>query len=344
MIAADNAPNIQLALFKSIVKTVGVGMIVLDAQERVILWNHWMEQHSFYSSEAVLGKTFLELFPELKNGRAHNAIQGALKNNFASLISQNLNKAPFPLFANAGSHVTGERMQQAVHVMPIDMPADLPPEWQLQRHCLVQITDVSVAVNREKQLRELAVELQNQTLADGLTGIPNRRRFDEHMESEFRRAKRSVSPLSLIMIDVDSFKDYNDNYGHQKGDDCLIMIAAALARALGRPCDLIARYGGEEFMAVLPNTNAEGALRLANTMRSEIQLLAIEHAFSKVAQHITISLGVITQIPAHNTTIPHMIGAADRALYQAKRSGRNCVVVHGEPTKPATTASTISTK
>jgi diguanylate cyclase (GGDEF)-like protein len=341
VIAADNTPEIQLALFKSILKTVGVGLIVLDSHERVILWNQWMEQHSFYSSDAVLGKTFLDLFPELKNGRAHNAINGALKNNFASLISQNLNKSPFPLFASADMHLSGDRIQQAVQVMPIDMPADLPTEWELQRHCLVQITDVSMAVSREKQLRELAVELQNQTLADGLTGIPNRRRFDEHMESEFRRAKRSVSPLSLIMIDVDSFKDYNDNYGHQKGDDCLIMIAAALARALGRPCDLVARYGGEEFMAVLPNTNAEGALSLAETMRSEIQLLGIDHAFSKVAPHITISLGVVTQIPAHNTTIPHLIGAADRALYQAKRSGRNCVVVHGEKLKSAPTAKTI---
>jgi diguanylate cyclase (GGDEF)-like protein len=150
------------------------------------------------------------------------------------------------------------------------------------------------------------------------------------MDGEIRRAKRSASPLSLVMIDVDYFKPYNDNYGHQRGDECLILIAAALSRILGRPCDLVARYGGEEFMAVLPDTNADGALALANSMRAEVEMLAIEHAHSQAASHVTISLGVITQIPAHNTAVSHMIGAADRALYQAKRQGRNCVVVHGD--------------
>lgn len=329
MIASDSTQDVQLALLDSVLKAVGVGMIVLDSQERVVLWNQWMTQHSFCSSDSVLGKSFVELFPELMNGRAHNAIRGALKDNFASLISQTLNKAPFPLFANPDDRVVGTRIQQAVQVMPIELPSHLP----LQQHCLVQITDVSMTVAREKQLRDLAIELQSQIFADGLTGIPNRRRFDEHMEGEFRRAKRASTPLSLIMIDVDSFKDYNDNYGHQKGDECLILVAAALTRTLGRPCDLVARYGGEEFIAVLPNTNADGALTLAECMRNEVESLAIDHAYSKVAQYVTVSLGVITQIPSHNTAIPHMIGAADRALYQAKRNGRNCVAVHGEKPK-----------
>jgi diguanylate cyclase (GGDEF)-like protein len=188
---------------------------------------------------------------------------------------------------------------------------------------------MSAAVAREKQLRELALGLQTQIFADGLTGIPNRRRFDAHMDNEIRRAKRTASPLSLIMIDVDYFKNYNDNYGHQRGDECLILIAATLSRILGRPCDLVARYGGEEFVAVLPDTNAAGALKLANSMRHEVEALGIEHQYSNAAKHVTISLGVITQIPAHNTAVSHMISAADHALYQAKRSGRNCVIVHG---------------
>lgn len=337
MIGSDNTLEVQLARLKSVLKAVRVGLIVLDSQERVVLWNQWMVQHSFCSQESVLGKSFVELYPELANGRAHNAIKGALKDNFASLISQTLNKATFPLFASPDDRLVGTRIQQAVQVMPIELPSNLP----LQPHCLVQITDVSMAVAREKQLRDLAMELQTQIFADGLTGIPNRRRFDEHLEAEFRRAKRTASPLSLIMIDVDSFKDYNDNYGHQKGDECLILIAAALSRILGRPCDLVARYGGEEFMAILPNTNADGALKLAESMRNEVESLAIEHKHSKVAQHVTISLGVITQIPGHNTAISHMVGAADRALYQAKRSGRNCVAVHGD--KPKTTATPTTT-
>lgn len=329
MIASDSSVEVQLALLDSVLRAVGVGLVVLDSQERVVLWNQWMAQHSFCQPEEVLAKSFVELFPELMNGRAHHAIKGALKDNFASLISPTLNKSPFPLFANADDKATGTRIQQAVQVMPIELPAHLP----LRQHCLIQITDVSMAMAREKQLRDQAMELQTQIFADGLTGIPNRRRFDEHMEGEFRRAKRASTPLSLIMIDVDSFKDYNDNYGHQKGDECLILIAAALSRVLGRPCDLVARYGGEEFIAVLPSTNADGALTLAEAMRAEVESLAVEHAYSKVASRVTVSLGVLTQIPAHNTAISHMIGAADRALYQAKRNGRNCVVVHGD--KPA---------
>jgi diguanylate cyclase (GGDEF)-like protein len=338
VIASDSTAEVRLALLDSVFRTAGVGLIVLDAEERVVLWNQWMVQHSRSEPDDVLGKTFAELFPELLNGRAHQAIKGALQNNFASLISPTLNKSPFPLFANADDHVTGHRIDQAVHVMPIELPADLP----LQQHCLVQVTDVTMAMAREKQLRDQAMELQSQIFADGLTGIPNRRRFDEHMEGEFRRAKRATTPLSVVMIDVDSFKDYNDNYGHQKGDECLILIAAALSRVLGRPCDLVARYGGEEFIAVLPSTNADGAWALAETMRKEIESLHIEHAHSKVAPHVTVSLGVITQIPAHNTAISHMIGAADRALYQAKRNGRNCVVAHGD--KPDTPPPIVSAR
>ena len=315
------------ALLDSVLHAVRVGMIVLDESERVVMWNRWMEEHSSYPASSVLGKRFVELFPELTNGRAHGAIRGALQSKLASLISQTLNKAPFPLYATAEDRLAGVRIQQAVQVVPLDHPGSA--------HCLVQISDVSMAVAREKQLRELAMELQGQIFIDGLTGIPNRRRFDEHVENEFRRAKRSGSPLSLAMIDVDAFKDYNDNYGHQKGDDCLILIAAALTRILGRPCDLVARYGGEEFVALMPDTNADGALQLAESMRREVESLAVEHAFSGVAPHVTISVGLLTQVPSHNTVISHMIGAADRALYQAKRGGRNCVVVHGVVEKPA---------
>lgn len=312
----------QPGLLESVLKAVRTGIIVFDAEQRIVLWNQWMEQHSQYSAPAVVGRRFADVFPEMVDGRTHIAIRAALENNFASLLSQTLNKAPFPLFAPPG-HAEGERIQQAVHVMPLET-GDQP------RHCLVQITDVSMAVARERKLRELAVELESQTLVDGLTGIANRRRFDQHLDDEFRRAKRNASPVSLIMIDVDYFKNYNDNYGHQQGDECLARISDTLSRTLNRSRDLVARYGGEEFVAVLPDTNEDGALRVAEAMRAEVEALMLEHVYSGIGRHVTISVGVSTIIPGQATKTASLLHAADRALYQAKRSGRNCVVVYAE--------------
>jgi diguanylate cyclase (GGDEF)-like protein len=342
----NSLPEHQLELFQSVLKAVRTGVIVFDAEQRIVLWNKWVEQHARLGASEVLGKTFSEVFPDMVNGRTHIAIGDALANNFASLISQTLNKAPFPLYAKPADLASGMRMQQAVHVMPLDVGS-------LPRHCLVQIGDVSLAVARERKLREMAVELESQTLVDGLTGIANRRRFDLHLEDEFRRAKRHAAPISLIMIDVDSFKPYNDNYGHQRGDDCLIRIATALNSVLNRSRDLVARYGGEEFAVILPDTNAEGALQVAEAMRLEVENLALAHAHSIVAGHVTVSAGVSTLMPEHAAKTGSLVHSADRALYQAKRSGRNCVVVQAENrlkgnnnssnnTNSNTTGSTIS--
>lgn len=318
----------RLNLLESVLKAVKVGTIVLDSEQRVVFWNHWMEQHSRLSADAVLGKTFIEIFPEMEHGRTHDAIHGALTHNFASLISQSLNKAPFPFYVPSADPAQKVRIQQAVQVMPIAVVA-------MDRHCLVQITDVSMAVEREKQLREKTQELESQSYTDGLTGIANRRNFDSYLEDEFRRAKRSVTPLSLIMLDVDYFKNYNDNYGHQKGDQTLIQVASALSSVINRSGDLLARYGGEEFAAILSNTHAEGAYRMAEEMRSIVEAQAIEHGYSKVAKCITISLGVATLIPTLDSSPSRLIDAADRALYQAKASGRNCTVADGGVGMPA---------
>jgi len=311
----------MLNLLEGVLKAVRTGIIVLDAGQRIVFWNDWMAQHSRMEARHVLGRTFGEVFPEMIDGRTHIAVESALRNNFASLLSQTLNKAPFPLYANPADTASDIRIQQAVHVMPLDVASR-------GRHCLVQITDVSMAVARERKLREMAVELESQTLVDGLTGIANRRRFDLHLEDEFRRAKRNATPVSLVMIDVDYFKDFNDNYGHQRGDDCLIRIGSALSGMLNRARDLVARYGGEEFTVVLPDTDKDGALQVAEAMRAAVEALAIEHAYSGVARHVTISLGVSTLVPELSTTTGSLIHAADRALYQAKRAGRNCVAVY----------------
>jgi diguanylate cyclase (GGDEF)-like protein/PAS domain S-box-containing protein len=303
--------SLRLPLLESVFCAVSLGAIVLDSERRIVLWNTWMVRHSGLQHEQVLGHDFFEICDGLRGGRVDAAIQHALYNNFPSLLSQTLNKAPFALYAR------GERIQQAVEITPIAVEG-------APRHCLIQISDVSIAVARERLLREQAMVLRSQTFADGLTGIANRRHFDVAMEKEHRRAKRSGTPLSLLMIDIDHFKAYNDHYGHQKGDQCLIQVAAALAAMLKRPCDLMARYGGEEFAMILPETYIEQAMLMAETIRARAQELAIPHERSSDASRlVTVSIGVATQKADAPVEIEALIGSADRALYQAKRGGRN---------------------
>lgn len=308
----------RLGMLESVLGALNVGTVVLDHARCVVVWNAWMTQYSGLPSEAVVGHDFFTLFPELKGKRIDSAVQQALRDHFPSVLSQTLHKAPFALFANAAARAADERIQQAVAVTPLDV-AGTP------RHCLIQITDVSVAVNRERLLRDQALELRSQTFSDGLTGIANRRHFDVAMEKEIRRAKRAGTPLSLLMIDIDSFKAYNDQYGHQLGDDALIKVASALARMLQRPLDLIARYGGEEFAVVLPEMDADQSLKMAEAMRAAIARLNIPHATATAAEHVTVSIGVATHMANDAGDIPFLLGAADKALYMAKRAGRNRV-------------------
>ncbi len=167
--------------------------------------------------------------------------------------------------------------------------------------------------------------IETLAMVDGLTGIPNRRRFDEVMVNEWSRAQRHQTPLALILADIDYFKAYNDNYGHGAGDQCLRQVAKLLANSLARGGDLMARYGGEEFVAVMAETGAEGARLLAERCRAKVEALNYPHHFSKVAEHITISVGYAAFVPAPGQTSQELVELADRMLYLAKEEGRNRV-------------------
>ncbi len=173
------------------------------------------------------------------------------------------------------------------------------------------------------QLEERNRELKELSNLDALTGIPNRRRFDEVLAAEWKRGIRSDEPLSLIVADVDHFKAYNDHYGHIAGDFCLRRIARALASVLKRHMDIVARYGGEEFSAILPGTRAKGASMVAERMRNVIESLEIEHAASPDGR-ITVSFGVSVMVPTRETIPTDLVRAADEGLYAAKAAGRNC--------------------
>ncbi len=187
---------------------------------------------------------------------------------------------------------------------------------------------------REKELLELTRQLEeaNRKLHllssyDSLTGVANRRFFDEYIEKEWKRAVRDAHQIAAIMIDIDFFKAFNDTYGHQAGDDCLRVVAKALQGVMRRPADLLARFGGEEFIAVLPETGLFGAAAVAEILCATIAALGIRHEKSPITDHLTISLGVAAVSPDQDKTPEALIAAADKALYRAKQGGRNRVEV-----------------
>ncbi len=174
-------------------------------------------------------------------------------------------------------------------------------------------------------LTDLNHKLEKLSNRDGLLGIANRRYFDAVLDEEWRRAIRERQPLSLLMIDVDFFKHYNDTYGHQAGDQCLQSIVQAVLSALNRPGDLLARFGGEELAVILPNTLLNGAIPVAQSIQRELGERHIPHAGSLVADHVTLSIGVAMMMPDEKSSSAMLVTAADRGLYAAKKSGRNRV-------------------
>ncbi|PSP32043.1 MAG: diguanylate cyclase response regulator [Cyanobacteria bacterium QS_8_48_54] len=170
-------------------------------------------------------------------------------------------------------------------------------------------------------------ELQRLSLVDGLTKIANRRSFDERLPQEWHRLAREAAPLSLVLCDLDRFKNYNGLYGHQAGDECLQEVAKVLDESAKRPADLAARYGGEEFALILPNTDAEGAVRIAETIQGRLQASAITHENSDVSKLVTLSMGVASEIPKPDSSEKALIEQADQALYRAKQQGGDRVVL-----------------
>ncbi len=177
----------------------------------------------------------------------------------------------------------------------------------------------------ETKLKHLNEALEKLAVQDGMTGIANRRAFDSRLEDEWNRCQREKHPLSLIMIDVDFFKQYNDHYGHLAGDDCLKMIAKALSCIAKRESDFCARFGGEEFVLLLPNTTLPAAQQMAEDCREKIYQLSIAHESSEACHVISISAGVSSTLASRNETPLSLIETADQALYQAKMNGRNRV-------------------
>ena len=302
------------------VNLVNCGIIVLDANQQIVLWNSWMVPRSGQSASRVRGRSLFDVHPELRGSRVESAVLAALIDDVTTNVPHSQSRAPFPL-RQAGSF-DGPRIDHSVSVTPFNEGKE--------RFCLIEIRDVSGTVDRERQLLDHAESLRARSYVDGLTGIANRRYFDVALNRELRRAQRAGGELSLLMMDIDSFKAYNDHFGHQQGDTCLSTVAQALAGMLKRPADVSARYGGEEFAAILPDTSSEQARVLADAIREQVASLAITHAPAATWPHVTLSIGVASFDKERLNDAPTLIEAADKALYAAKHAGRNRVLVDGD--------------
>jgi len=202
-------------------------------------------------------------------------------------------------------------------------------EWNQSEIELIQqlANQVAIAIQQShlyQQLQTANQALEKIAITDPLTRIVNRRGFDQYLQREWQRMLREQSPISLIICDIDYFKNYNDTYGHPAGDRCLFQVAGAMRCRVKRPADIVARYGGEEFVIILPNTDVEGASQIVEDIRRELMTLNIPHQNSLVADYVTLSFGIATIIPQSDQSPQILVDKADRALYQAKENGRNC--------------------
>ncbi|BAE52065.1 diguanylate cyclase [Paramagnetospirillum magneticum] len=202
-------------------------------------------------------------------------------------------------------------------------------DQRINQTLLTELVEQFVA--SERRLAEAHATVLAMSRTDALTGIANRRWFDESLAQELARANRSKTSLGLLLMDIDCFKLFNDNYGHSAGDDCLQAVAQAVQSIVRRPPDLAARYGGEELVCILPDTDAKGVEAVGNAVLEAVRGLAIPHAFSKAVDIVTVSIGGVSLIPTEATTPKQIIEAADSVLYASKEGGRNRLTMVDAP-------------
>ncbi len=311
---------------------VQTGLLLLDAQEHIVFANKWVLKRAAMTIDTLQGRPLLSVFPVLSGSHFERALRTSIRSGFPSLLSQTLHPSPFPLYADETQRDGKKALRQSIQILPMG-PKDA--ELAGQRFTLVQISDVTPNMLRESLLKAHAEKLSDMTLIDSLTGIGNRRAFDESLVAEMRAAERAGKPMGLVMLDIDYFKQFNDYYGHPAGDTCLRTIAKLLRRVCRRPRDLVARYGGEEMVLVLPETDLNGAVRLAVEILQSVRNLALAHAKSPSPSVLTLSAGVSAFEPSTPQTGTALLQQADDALYAAKRNGRNRLYLYDPACKEA---------
>ncbi|KAA3652325.1 MAG: diguanylate cyclase [Proteobacteria bacterium] len=315
---AGQDQSFAIALMQHLV----VPTFVLDAEGKVLIWNRACERLTGVPASEVIGTQDhgFAFYDEPRPCLADLIAEGRTEeiDGFYSTYDTDASSSTLGFHVENWCRMprAGTRLYLAVDAGPIyDEAGHLVAVVETLRDMTVQ--------------KEAQIQLEQLAAKDALTGLANRRAFDERLDAEWRRCQRGGQLLSIIMVDVDHFKTYNDTYGHPQGDVCLRSVASVLAGVAARTGDLVARYGGEEFVVVLPGTNSAGARVVAERIRVAIAALDMPHAASSVGAHVSVSLGVASADPS-KLAAASLLMAADQALYAAKKLGRNRVEVAGE--------------
>lgn len=320
-----NAPSLD---HREIFDIINMGILVVDAQENIVMWNGWLERHSGIPVDMALGRNINTVFSTSPSAAFLTAVRNNITYGLPAVLSNALHRSPLPLFTSEETLGDAVAIHQSITITAISCNPNPPlasgaDPTNHARCCLIQITDSSTSIRREKMLRSHSEILKKDATTDSLTSLYNRRFFDEHYKMALGQAIRQKNPLSIFMIDIDYFKQYNDYYGHPAGDKVLIQVANALKRQIARSSDMLARYGGEEFILILPNMTEENSRGFADKLISAVSHLELPHLKSKVDKYISISIGLSTYDPNKHREVSALIDAADTALYKAKQQGRN---------------------
>jgi len=299
----------------SLLENLGVPTFVLDVDRRVLLWNKACERLTGISAQEVVGtKNQWRAFYNERRPCLADLVMARRVKEIGALYAKVSITPPSEFGVAAENWCVMPRLGH-----PLYLAIDASPIYDRSGNMIAAaetLRDITVQKQRQIELESLATR-------DGLTGLFNRRSFDERLAEEARRAARDKRPLSLLMIDIDLFKTYNDAHGHQTGDACLRAVALAISGALSRAGDIAARYGGDEFAVILPGASRSGAARIAQRVRRGVDDLGIRRPASTVSQRITVSIGGAVATTCVDGSSEALIASADAALYRAKRQGRN---------------------
>jgi diguanylate cyclase (GGDEF)-like protein len=312
-------------LFDKIIDILDMGVVVLDRELKVVLWNRWMAENSRFPQEEVKGRKIMEIFPGLEEKGFRWKAENVFKMGTFAFFSQKLHQYLFPFPLTSHLLTDFEYMQQNITIAPIRNN-----EGKVELICL-SLIDNTDSVMYRKRLEESTRQLKEMSRTDYLTGLPNRRHLIENLENELSRHKRQELPFSISILDVDFFKQFNDTHGHLCGDQILIQLGQLFKQKLRR-YDFVGRYGGEEFSSILPNTDGKTAFDVMERLRKATESHVFTYGEKELKVTISVGIAHADKSKLESLNFDILLKRADEALYQAKEQGRNQSVLYSGDT------------